>query len=162
MFEDSGISEFSIYTDGVVVASRSNTEVLEGFLLDLLSWASNELGIVEVEMPNRARFYESNLVVHLKVDYKKLAPWAAPVAKRLSRHMQAYDINTTDFGFGGLALAVDQTKKPGPYPSAFKLEPRTGLSFDANIFYSGAPLKTNDHLALLEDIEAQLSPRSNE
>jgi hypothetical protein len=39
-------------------------------------------------------------------------------------------------------------------PNRFTLERRIGLPFSANVFFSQAPLKSGDHLALLEALEA--------
>lgn len=153
VFEDIGIQELNIYSDGLVIASRSNTTVLEAFVTDLFAWASDEFGIVEAVMPTDARLYESQLVVGLDVNQTKLMPWAAPFQKRLSKTLSDYGQRPFEFGFGGVGLTVDQTKAAGPYPGFFKLEPRVGIPIESNIYFSVAPLKTDDHVALLREFE---------
>ena len=154
-FGDIGIQEFLLYNDGLVVASRSNTDTLAAFVRDLLEWASEEHGLVEVSLPTNADFYESQVVVSLSINQNKLMPWAGLIQKRLSRTIGSYGLKHFEFGFGGVALAIDQTKTVGPYPGFFKLEPRGGIPFEQNIYYSVAPLKTEDHLDLLRDFERQ-------
>jgi hypothetical protein len=38
-------------------------------------------------------------------------------------------------------------------PNRFTLERRIGLPFSQNVYYSQAPLKSDDHLKLLSDLE---------
>jgi len=41
-FQNSQIAEFSLYNDGLIVSSASDTDLLDAFLDDLLSWATKE------------------------------------------------------------------------------------------------------------------------
>lgn len=157
LFEGSAISEFSLHTDGLVVSARSSTDILEAFLADMLSWASERLQLVEVDLPNRATFFESRLIVHLDIARARLLPWAGAVQKRLSKSLTSYGMKPFEFGFGGAGLVVDQTKIAAPHPTAFRLEPRMGMPLDSNIYFSVAPLKTDDHVALLEELERSLA-----
>ena len=57
------------------------------------------------------------------------------------------------FDFHGISLGCDP-QKSGPIPiGRFAVERRLNRPFEQNIFYSEAPVKTADHLKLLEMLE---------
>jgi hypothetical protein len=47
-FRDVQISECGIYNDGIIVASRCNTQLLNEFLDDLFGWTAKELGLTPI------------------------------------------------------------------------------------------------------------------
>jgi hypothetical protein len=60
-----------------------------------------------------------------------------------------------DYSLAGLSLDCDPLAFPGRRkPVYFGIERRAGFRYDENIFFSPAPLRTKDHFALLERLEA--------
>jgi hypothetical protein len=53
----------------------------------------------------------------------------------------------------GIAFSADYSLIPGMKPAPFRLERRAGLGFDTNLYVSQAPLRTADHIKLLEQLE---------
>src|SRR5260221_2221780 len=99
VFGDSAIQEFSLYPDGIVLAARAPTSALEAFLADLLKWARQDLGIVEIEMPTKQTFFESHLVVSLDVKQESLLPKLAQFQGWLTKTVASYGARSFDFGF---------------------------------------------------------------
>jgi hypothetical protein len=154
-FEGCAIDEFSIHTDGMIVASKSNTTLLDGFVGSLFEWAAEGLGLERTEVPPHERHYESYLIVSM--DIEEFLPKAfSASALLLQKKQEGYGLKPFKFDFGGLSLAVDATLYTGRKPVAFTLARRVNAPFSEKFFYSSAPLKTDDHVALLEKLEKDL------
>jgi hypothetical protein len=155
-FNGVGINELSIYQDGLIVKSRANTRLIDEFIDDLMVWAQGELGLKETGIPPREKHYESAIVIKMSVGKK----WAIPSSDKtnafLTNAQIEYGLKEFLFSFGGYSSLVDTTAYPGRKPVPFTLARRVNVPFDADIYYSTAPLKTDDHLVLLENIEADL------
>lgn len=157
VFDGVGINEFGIYSDGILVASRANTDILDAFLDDLMSWARQELGIIETGVPPRERHYESALVVSLRINESRSFPFSNILCSALTRYQESYGLKPFDFSFGAFSVATDTTAYGGRKPIPFTIARRVNVPFDANVFYATAPLKTADHIALLEALESEMA-----
>jgi hypothetical protein len=156
IFEGVGINEFTMYQDGMVVSSRANTDLLDAFIEDLLVWARNELGLVETGVPPRERHYESALVVTLEIDVSAAFPWMQKLNATLTERQVNYGLRPFDFSFGAISVANDPLTYGGRRPIPFTIARRVNVPFEADTYYATAPLKTADHLAVLEALEADL------
>src|ERR1044071_8534012 len=67
VFQDVGISEMTLYQDGIVVKTRARTDVLDAMLADMLQWAAQH-GIAETNIPPRETHYESAVIVETDID----------------------------------------------------------------------------------------------
>lgn len=153
LFEDVGISEVGIYSNGIVASAPTSTETLEQLIHDILAWADTEFELKEVGVIPREWHYESSIVVGMNLNSDKAMPFLREVASSLSQYQESYGLRKFSFDFGGISSAVDTTKYPGRSPAVFSLARRVSVPFKSNIFYSTAPLKTADHFQLLEKIE---------
>lgn len=150
---DGNAFDLSIYPDGAILKSASNTDFLDAVLNDVLSWAKVELGLVPTSTKPQT-FYDSDLVVSMEIPTRtKLMD---QIAGQLKSHQAAYGLEGFDFELYGVTVAVDQTAHAGRRPSSFTLARRANIPFGSNIYFSSAPLKTADHLSLLKSIEAQM------
>ena len=148
-----GINEFSIYSDGVIVETRANTSFIDKFLSDVLDFAERELGIEETGIPPRERHYESHVVVSMDINPRKMLPIAKEAQSSLVRSLGEYGLRPFNFDFAAFSFATDATAYGGRKPIPFTLARRINVPFDAGIFFSSAPLATDDHLGLLERLE---------
>lgn len=152
-FEGTSIESLEVFPDGIVVAAKSPSEKIDGFIDDMLAWGENVFGLRRVETQTVNKIYESHLV--LSSERKLFA--ALDEMTKVQNKFQELLVNTSNidakvepFGF---SFAVDQTKIAGLKPISFRLERKSDAAFASNLFYSSAPLKTLDHLTLLESIE---------
>lgn len=151
-FRDVQINELGIYNDGIIVAARCNTKLLDNFIEDLFEWAKEEVGLVTIPQIKSEKHFESALIVQSTVD---LAAAVSP------NKMQADLISSTlekqtgiPFYSSGTLFDCDPIEaKMRRKPARFSIERRLGLPFSGNIFYCQAALKSDDHLDLLRALE---------
>ena len=156
-FNDVGIESFSIYNDGIVVTSKSPTDVLDAFLEDVSVWMESTLGLKRVETHAINRAYESGLMVRSEAKLLHTLDALAPIQEMIAKSVKDAMGLETKFEPFGMAFAVDQTLFPGMRPNPFRLERRVGLAFNTNYYVSQAPMRTADHLNLLEKLEKMVS-----
>jgi hypothetical protein len=154
-FRDIGINELSLYPDGMIVNSRCNSSILIEFTNDLLAWSSEELGVVELDITPKKIFFENSIVVRAKWDLLKVLTPLQVTAAALRKRLEPLDYEGISEPFG-IVLESDPMKVPRYRPSRFTLERRIGIPFEDNIFFSAAPLPTDDHLDLLDELESLL------
>lgn len=157
LFEGVGVNELGVYQDGLVVSSRTNTDFLDRFLADLVSWAESDLGIVELDIPPKERHYETSVVVALNIKEEVAFPWAPALNNALKQSQVAYGLRPFEFSFSGFQFANDPLTYGGRKPIPFTLARRVNVPFEANIYFASGPLRTDDLLSVLRDLEISLS-----
>ena len=94
----------------------------------------------------------------MSLDIEEFLPPAFSAGARfLQKKQEGYGLRPFKFDFGGLSLATDPTLYAGRKPVAFTLARRVNAPYSEKFFYSSAPLKTDDHVALLQQLEKALS-----
>lgn len=152
-FGEVGIESFSLYNDGVVVTSKSPTDVLDAFLEDVCSWMESTLGLRRIETHAVNKAYESGVMVRSEARLLQVLDALAPIQETIAKSVKAAMGLETRFEPYGISLAVDTTLFSGMRPNPFRLERRAGLAFDTNYYVSQAPMRTADHIKLLEKLE---------
>jgi hypothetical protein len=84
-------------------------------------------------------------------------PWTRGFGHAVTERLLSYGLRPFDFSFAAASLATDDTAMTGRKPVPFTVMRRVNVPFDANIYFSTAPLKTNDHIAALETFERNFS-----
>lgn len=147
------ISGLTLYNDGIVVDTFSST--LEGdlFAQDLLASAAREFGLAYDDDTIRKRLYLSELIVRsdfsLDAINPRLAAFAARVGDALPEGLR------TQFRIAGISF-WSEPNDAGIH-RVFTLERQLGKTFSEHRYYSQAPLPTNEHLRLLEELEQVLA-----
>lgn len=152
-FRNSGIESFSLYGDGVVITSKSSTDLLDEFMTDVTEWMGTELGLKRIETHPVNIAYESNVLLRSEVPLLRLLDPLAPIQEVIAKAVKATMGLGANFEPFGIALAADHSLIPGMKPAPFRLERRAGLGFETNLYVSQAPLRTADHLKVLERLE---------
>lgn len=153
LFENSAIDTLEIYNDGVVISSRSDSDVLDAFLDDLNLWIEAELGISIIQTHGVSKMYDSTLIVETDQNIFKPFNAYADIAKMIDEKLQELSGLRVNFQHFGLVLAADQTQNPALKPVPFRFERKFGAEFSLNQFYTTAPLKTRQHFEVLRKIE---------
>jgi hypothetical protein len=156
-FREIQINELQLYPDGIIVIARAPTEVLDAFISDLLSWSEEEFGLIEPATVRHEKFIESSIIVKSTTDLAlSLAP-RNDVAQILNKRFPEHTVSAGAYQLSGFFLDGDAIKfATRPKPMRFVLERRVGIPFSENVFYSAAPLHTEDHLEVLSEFEALL------
>lgn len=156
-FQGVAIDKLGIYPDGAVVDTRADIEVADAFLQDALDWLTKELDYDVVEHPPLRKLYHSILEVRLDIDLDR---WLTPLVKlsdMLSEMVRKHCDLKNDYRPAGFNLNFDDPLNEGTGAGVFKFERKIAKPFDANIYLTSAPLRTNDHLQLLETLERAAS-----
>jgi hypothetical protein len=104
----------------------------------------------------RKHLYISTLIVRSDVSLKTFNPKLAAFADRISEALgNGGSPTSSKFQFAGLVFWTEPNDN-GVHKS-FSLMPQQGKTFSEHRFYSEAPLKTEDHLRLLEELEVILA-----
>ena len=109
-FEKGQITELGIFNDGVIVSAASDTDVIDAFIDDLLTWTKKEFHLVALDTIAHDKFYESNVVVQSTVDLSatlgptielkdhiSAALTSAGIAAPLHLSGVLFDFDTADF-----------------------------------------------------------------
>ncbi len=147
--------DISLYNDGIIVGSKSQTDLLDSFFQDVTDWARDTLGVILTKTQKVSIMYESTLVVSSQRDVLELAmgqPMRS-IGSMISSRLAAVSNLNVEFSAYGMLLAPDLLHIPGMKPNPFRLERRAGTDFSLNRYYSAAPLRTKDHLEVLNEIE---------
>jgi hypothetical protein len=151
------IDKFTIYNDGVVCDLSADSSIADSFIDDVIAWARDEQFLATQTSEVIRRAYLSNVDVQMDIDASTAFPGFDELCGRIAETIRSYgqhapDFKPTMFGFHG-----DVTTLPGKTgPPGFSLERREGESYEANRYFSKAPLTTADHVELLGELERLL------
>jgi len=153
-FADSQIEELRIYSDGFLVEARSNSNILDAFIDDLVEWSEKDLGLEKIPNITPERYHESSLIVKSSRDLASVVNIPSEVEDELNNFLQKEAYPARTFQVTGVILDGDGQVEGGKRKEAkFILDRRVGVAFSENVFFSQAPLTTDAHLALLKRIE---------
>lgn len=150
------ITEFSIFSDGIVVGARTTDEA-ESFIADMLLWVRQTYGFREFMSTPVSRFI-SQIVVEFNKRLLKLLRDSNEIVNLVSKRISdiyeekiTLDLARVDLDFDKLG-----TKSPLIVPR-FIIERRPGAVFERERYYCFAPLRTRDHVSILEEIEKSIT-----
>ena len=150
------ITQFIIYTYGLLLDTRSSTGESKHLLEEALNWASKDLGITFKSSMIKRWLYASQITF-----YSKFQLTAASVAfQRLADSMEKNikEITGESLGYQLTTIGVDYDQLARKHAlGRFSIQRRENIPFSDNKYYSDAPLPTEVHLKLLEQFEADIS-----
>jgi hypothetical protein len=148
------INELTIYQDGIIVSSRSDTDRLDEFISDLFEWSEKELGLIKMPASRPEKYYESAIIIKSDIDLAQVIAPKDDVAKIANDFFLEVVPNKQVYTLSGFALDCDPFAFPSKRkPLRFYVERRLGIPYSENIFFSQAPLPTKVHLAFLRALE---------
>jgi hypothetical protein len=144
------INVLTVFSDGVVVDTTTSTDDADLFLSDLTHWAKEAIPNI---IPKGPRYYVNQMEIQTVGSLENYLSPLKPVGERIAQLLGGYEIEVPSYQVSALALHFDQTGKMAPQPGAFSLERRVNVAYVENVWFTQAPLRTADHIALLKDIE---------
>lgn len=142
----------TIYSDGLVVDTRSSTKDSDDFLVDILTRFHEELNMPIYDDVIKRRSYLSQLFISTHKSLELINPRLKEISNYLSENVLAGMI---PYETGGIHFWPDQTNVIKTSPFIF--ERTLNVPFSENRYFSAAPLKTDQHLELLIMLENILS-----
>ena len=153
LFEGNAIETLDIYNDGIVVASRSDSDFIDQFIDDLSLWLEKNHGLSVIETHTVRKMYDSTLLVETDGDIFKPLDAYAGVLRMIEKTLQDSSGLSVQYQNFGLVLSADQTQNPALKPIPFRFERKEGIEFSRCQFFTSAPLRTKQHLEILEQLE---------
>ncbi len=144
------IDSFQIFNNGLVADTREDTEDADKFLDDVIEWGVKTLDRILPEQSVET-LYLSNLEISLTTPLSTYMPIEQQLTGEISRYLKEYGVKHEPFELVSFALNFDRIKLPSVLTN-FTIVRREGESFDSGLYFSTAPLKTKDHIALLEKL----------
>jgi hypothetical protein len=141
-----------IYNNGVTADTYSVTDNSEAFLEDLARWLSQEHSL-DVKSHLTRQAYLSQVNVQAKANLHLWNPKIKFVYDAITSHTTTTDGLDRIFNMDGIALGPSDSGDTMA-PPRFTLERKWKTKPSENIYFSQASMRTRDHLALLEKIEA--------
>ena len=146
------ITKLAVYNDGIVVDTSSSTTSCDEFAQDLLTTAASEFSLAYDEETVRKRMYLSELIVHSGISFDAINPRLAAFAQRITAAFP----EETKPQFRIAAIQFWSEPNDAGKHRIFTLEQQVGKASTEHRYFSQAPLQTNDHLRLLEELERAL------
>lgn len=144
------IYALKIFPQSWSVETGTSTDDSDLVIDALLEWAPAALGVPVAETSPR-RVYGSVLEVILDTPLEAWFPETTKVGEMLSEALRKQGHELPPFHVYSLGMNADPTKFP--HFMDFRIERREGVSYDLNTYFSRAPVRTADHIAVLKEFE---------
>lgn len=150
------IDSAKIYSGLIYVETLSSTEDSRKAILDILDWGAKELNLTYVDGMIRRWAYVSQ--VTFLTDFPLLRSLSTPLdnlARKTSE--QIADIFGEEITYHPMTYIVGhdpRVRKNGI--ASFTIQQRANTKFDENKYFSEAPLPTDIHIRLLQELEQEV------
>jgi hypothetical protein len=135
----------------IVCDTRTSTDDCDLFLDDYVKQAN--LARPDVITLTEPTLYLSQIEFTMERSIKDLCRSPlTDVGQSLHSMLAGYGQKTPPFEPTGIVVNFDQIGFGGIPPAHFSLERRTGFRHEANTYFSQAPLRTQDHVAVLKHL----------
>ena len=148
------IEEFTIYNDGISVSSYV-TDTAESFFLDFMAWAREEFQVRPFSHEPK-RIYRSQLTVHFAKPLANILKGFDGFFNLLSAALETYTGTSSPVDLVRFGVGVDEAKSEGVGYAPFSVERRIQIPFEEEWYFSDAPLPSNVHVELLEELERRM------
>jgi hypothetical protein len=148
------IKEIGVFNDGIIVDCQ-NTDDAEYVTEDIMEWTRTSFAFREQRTNIRRRF-TSVITIEFDGAIETAIGAIETIAKSMSAaYNRAYG-ERIDVKLLRLSLNADPLSIPPLVNTQFYVERRIQRPYAENRYQSGAPLRTEEHIGLLETIEASL------
>lgn len=155
--KDQVIRKLRIHNNGIFCEAVLSTEVISDFIEDVFNWARQEIGMKLEDAVDPNQFFSSHLEVETDISLATAFSKFSLIGDKLTTLVASYGQQVPSFEATTLAFQCDLSKVQNISPEMFTFERRAQKPFDSGLFYSAAPLKTADHLELLNELEGILA-----
>lgn len=150
------IDKVTIFSDGIVVNTRSSTSDAEAIFNEALEWASASYGLTYQPQMVSKRRYVSELVFHSEARLDGLNSKLHSFNDQVSDTLMKFTDLNAKFELSGVGFHYDNSDLKISV-TQFRIERLENSPYAENKYYSIAPLPTDEHLRLLEEFETILS-----
>ena len=145
------IEKLQIFNNGILVEAKTETSKIESFLDEIIDWAIAEFDVKFPAEKFLGRAYLSQFEIHVDMNLGELFAQFSECGGFITECLNAYGLNSPSYEAVQLTMFGDITKVTSPHPgSSFTFERRMAKPFSSNLYYSSAPLRSEDHIKALE------------
>lgn len=146
------IDKLTVFTNGIVVDTRSSTDNSEAIASDLLAIATELLGSkVVVER----RHFANQITFRSQMNLAKMNPVLSEICEDIERSM-AVDFKQSFVAEPVGVIITTDTTQTRFAPTKFTIERRADTPFFENIYFSNSPFRTARHLEWVEKFERSI------
>lgn len=146
------IQQLTIFRDGFVADTTTSTDDSDLFLNDLVNWARTDISL---DLKLGSKLYLSQLEIQAAGTLEKYVSPLASLGSSVSELMNGYGLEFGPYQLSDVTLNPDPIGTAPPPPTAFQLQRRLNVPYKDNMWFSQAPLKTSDHIKVLQDLEGR-------
>ena len=151
-FGEVGINKVILFDWGVVVETSASTDACEEILQDMLNWGAERFGLSNRPSLISGKNYLSEIVFSSDMSLPKISPKLQFLGKEITDLVGSYIGSSLPFEAIGITLAFDATQTKQLH-TPFQIQRLIDSPFSQKKYYSGAPLRTFDHVRLLNQFE---------
>lgn len=149
------IDLLAFYSTGIMVDTSASTDISQGVIVEVLSWLTEQVGAVfQQEWLNR-RLYVSQIEFVSELSLVTLNPRFGEFSERITKSVSDNAGQDLRFEPSGISFNIE-TVNSRFNVSPFSIDRLPGTPFSENKYISAAPLPTDEHIQLLDDLEAAL------
>jgi hypothetical protein len=149
------IDKFQVYENGLLCEANENTNILDDFISEILTWVEQEQNLPIKETGVKA--YISQMAVITASDIGSIFSKIASIGPLISKELSNYGQPAHEFKISGLKMHYDAAPTPLPRAPEFSFERRAGAPYSENQFFTSAPIRTDEHLRIVKMLEGLLS-----
>ncbi len=151
-FGEVGINKVILFDWGVVVETSASTDACEEILQDMLNWGAERFGLSNRPSLISGKNYLSEIVFSSDMSLPTISPKLQFLGKEITDLVGSYIGSSLPFEAIGITLAFDATQTKQLH-TPFQIQRLIDSPFSQKKYYSGAPLRTFDHVRLLNQFE---------
>jgi hypothetical protein len=151
-FKDVVIDKLQIYNNGLLCEAVADNQQCADFLDEILSWAPEHFNL---PVKPRMKAFQSKVEISSMKDIRNTFAKFADVGALIARLLEGYGLHAPPYVAAGLVLQHEPQKDLPGNPN-FEFSWRAERPFEDRIYYSSAPLRTEDHLQVLNLLEEVL------
>ena len=146
------IDKFQIFDQGVLAEGKINSNDLDRFIENTINGVKEQFDI-STEFMTTERIFKSIVEVKCTKEIGKKLDRFNELNNILSNILESYGKTRTKYELYGVMLYNEVQPEGTIRPGQFRFERRDGVLHSSGLYYSEAPLKTDDHLSFLHELE---------
>ena len=155
-FDSVTIDTMQVFWNGMFVQAHARTEIIDSIIDDFSVWVEREFEVGSLASKPVNRTYISALEVRSVIKLNSRFDALNRVADRLSVLMGQYGVSMDRYQVTTIAIQTDPALAKPLTPGRFVFDRRVGIPYSGDIYYSEAPVSTDEHMELLEMLEQSL------
>ena len=156
--QNMSVDELVLFEHGVMCSLMHRTTAdVDRVISHLEDLLENSLKLKSERLKNGTSLYSNLMVVNSDKNLGATFRAFDLFGEFLSSKTREYGLNSSAYEAISIKFGVDAEKTNGPVAEQFVFERRANQSFGSGLYFTGAPLKTKDHLEALNLLEGLLS-----